>query len=273
MSVLLNHINELKVAEAFTKQAEIFDQLYGDDKVVQYKRKRVRDHILKYAKEKGSMLELNCGTGEDAIFFAQKGFQVHATDISSGMLDVLKRKVKGSVYENRITTELCSFTELEMLSGRRAFDYLYSNLGGLNCTADLNKVLESLGDLVREGGVITLVIISKFCLWEFLLMFKGKFTTAFRRILSANGRAAQVEGKNFRCWYYNPSFLRKSLKDKFDLIDLEGLCTIVPPSYIYNFADKYPKGFQLMINTEERLKNKWPWNRTGDYFIISFRRK
>lgn len=273
MSVLLNHINELKVSEAFTRQAEVFDQLYADDKIVRYKRRRVRHHILEHAKKNGSMLELNCGTGEDAIFFAQKGFKVHATDISKGMLDVLKKKIQGSVYEDRVTTEQCSFTELELLSEKQTYDYVYSNLGGLNCTADLNKVLQSLGSLVKQGGVVTLVIISRFCLWESLLLFKGKFKTAFRRLLAAKGSYAQVEGKKFNCWYYRPSFVQKSLEDKFDLIELEGLCTIVPPSYIYNFADKYPRAFQQMVNKEERLKDKWPWNRIGDYFIISFRKR
>ncbi|MGZ3951825.1 MAG: class I SAM-dependent methyltransferase, partial [Flavisolibacter sp.] len=258
---------------AFTKQAEIFDQLYADDKVVRYKRKRVRHHILKYAQEGGHMLELNCGTGEDAIYFAQKGFRVHATDISSGMLEVLRKKIKGSVYEGRVTTEQCSFTELEMLSDKQAYDYIYSNLGGLNCTADLERVLKSLGGLVKQGGVVTLVIISKFCLWESLLLFKGKFRTAFRRLLSNKGSRAQVEGKTFKCWYYNPSFVKKGLSDMFNYIDLEGLCTIVPPSYIYHFAEKYPKAFQFMISTEERLKQRWPWNRVGDYFIISFRKR
>jgi ubiquinone/menaquinone biosynthesis C-methylase UbiE len=272
MSVLSNHINELKASEAFTKQSGVFDQLYGDDAIIQYKRQRVREHILRYARPQTFMLELNCGTGEDAMFFARQGFKIHATDISTAMLDVLRKKTDSSFYEEKISTEQCSFTELEFLEADQ-FDYVYSNFGGLNCTGELEKVLHSFDNLIKPGGVVTLVIISKFCLWETLLLFKGKFKTAFRRFFSGKGRRAHIEGNFFKCWYYSPSFIKKHLEGKFEFLSLEGLCTIVPPSYIENFAQKHFKLFNLFRKMENKVKAKWPWNRTGDYFIISFQKK
>jgi ubiquinone/menaquinone biosynthesis C-methylase UbiE len=273
MSVLSNHINELAAAAAFSKQANAFDGLYNNDTIIQYKRKRVREHILKYSSPESSMLELNCGSGEDAIFFAQEGFAVHATDISGVMLNVMKEKMNGTLYEDRISIEQCSFTELESLQNRGPFDYVYSNFGGLNCTSQLDKVLNSLDEIVKPGGVVTLVIISKFCLWETLLLFKGKLKTAFRRFFSANGRKARVEGTYFSCWYYSSSFIRKHLQSKFEFLSLEGLCSIVPPSYIERFAEKYPKSFGFLVRKENGLKCNWPWKMMGDYFIISFRKK
>jgi len=273
MSVLSNHINELKAAEAFSKQSKVFDRLYNNDAIIQYKRQRVREHILKYALAGNSMLELNCGSGEDAIFFAMQGFEVHATDISDGMLNVLKEKIIGDLYEDRISIEQCSFTELESLQNTGPFNYVYSNFGGLNCTSQLEKVLSSLDEIVKPGGVLTLVIISKFCLWETLLLFKGKFKTAFRRFLSDKGRKAHVEGSYFKCWYYSSSSIKKHLQSKFEFLSLEGLCSIVPSSYIKDFAEKYPKSFQFLVQKENKLKARWPWNRIGDYFIISFRKK
>lgn len=273
MSVLTNHINELKAAEAFTKQSRVFDQLYNDDLIIQYKRKRVREHILKYAESECNMLELNCGSGEDAIFFAKKGFTVHATDVSTGMLEVLKQKIYSTGYNDKISFEECSFTELECLQVKQSFDYVYSNFGGLNCTTELEKVLSSLNAVVSPGGTVTLVIISKFCLWETLMLFKGKFKTAFRRFFSDKGRKAHVEGNFFKCWYYSPSFIKKHLQTDFDLLRIEGLCTIVPPSYIENFGEKYPGVFSFLKKKEGQLKAKWPWNRIGDYFIISLRKR
>jgi len=273
MNRLSNDINELDVAAAFTQQSKVFDQLYTGNIIIEYKRKRFREHILSYAKKNASMLELNCGTGDDAIFFSQRGFTIHATDISKGMLDVLGKKLGTNQNKDSITVEQCSFTDLNSLQFKGPFDYIYSNFGGLNCTPDLEKVLHSLGSLVKPGGVITLVIISKFCLWEILLMFKGKFKTAFRRFFATKGRKANVEERAFKCWYYSPSFVKKSMKDQFEFLSLEGLCSIVPPSYIEDFAKKYQKSFRLLANKENRLKSHWPWNQMGDYFIISFRRK
>jgi ubiquinone/menaquinone biosynthesis C-methylase UbiE len=273
MNSLSSHINELRAAEAFSKQALVFDQLYSSNAIIRYKRKRVRTHMLRRIKPESNLLELNAGTGEDAIYFAQKGYKVHATDISEGMLEMLNKKLDEQMLTELVSTEQCSFSELELLKQRGPYDAVYSNFGGLNCTGELQKVLSSLDPLIKPGGVLTMVIISPFCMWEFLLMFRGRFKTAFRRFFSGRGRKARVEGTSFTCWYYSSSFVKQQLHDKFDLIGLEGLCTLVPPSYIEGFAEKHPKAYEFLRSIENRWKNRWPWKYWGDYYIISFRKK
>jgi len=265
--------NEEKTEEAFTKQSSVFDEIYSCDSIVNYKRDRVRAHVLQYLNPGGSILELNSGTGEDALFFARQGHKVHATDISFGMQQQLKRKVEHNGLSKLITNELCSFTKLAQLQNKGPYDYIFSNFAGLNCTGELGAVLASFPDLLNPDGIITLVILPEFCLWETLLIFKGKFRTALRRFFSANGRRAHVEGVYFTCWYYNASYIIDQLKDSFDLLTVEGLCTIVPPSYIEGFAEKYPTAFQYLKRAEDKLKYKWPWKFIGDYYIISLRKK
>jgi ubiquinone/menaquinone biosynthesis C-methylase UbiE len=221
-----------------------------------------------------SILELNAGTGLDAVFFARLGHRVHATDISEGMQTKLKEKVKALGLDGKVTAELCSFTDLEGLRNKGPYDHVFSNFAGLNCTHELGRVLRSLGPLLKPGGVATLVILPKFALWEMLMLFKGRFRTAFRRLRSGRkGAPARVEGIHFRCWYYSPSFVIRTLKDTFSLLQLEGLCTIVPPSYIEHFAERHPAAFRWLSEREDRWKGKWPWRSIGDYYIISLKKK
>lgn len=265
--------NEQKAAAAFTGQASVFDDLYSADTIINYKRCRVRRHILKHLAPGSSILELNCGTGEDATWFAGKGFKVHATDISAGMLYQLVQKLERLKMKTKVSFELCSYTNLSELKTKGPYDLIFSNFAGLNCTGELDKVLASFSPLIKPNGVVTLVVLPKFCLWETLLLFKGKFRTAFRRFFSGYGRKARVEGTYFKCWYYNPSYIIKRLNEEFELIGLEGLCTIVPPSYIEGFAEKYPSAFKFLRRWENKLKAKWPWKYIGDYYIISMRKK
>jgi len=258
---------------AFDKQSEIFDKLYATDTIINYKRKRVREHIEKYLKPESRLLELNAGTGEDAIYFATHGHRVHATDSSRGMLEKLCEKVRIHNLDASITTEICSYTELENLQEKKSFDYIFSNFAGLNCTNQLDKVLDALYYLLKPAGFVTLVVLPGFCLWEFLLLFKGKFKTAFRRFSGKKGTKAHIEGEYFRCWYYNPSFIRKHLKATFKLESLEGLCSLVPPAYFKDFAEKYPKTYTFLKKKENSLKEKWPWNLIGDYYIITLQKK
>jgi ubiquinone/menaquinone biosynthesis C-methylase UbiE len=273
MDTLNSDINEVRAAVAFSRQSPVFDKLYSKNAIIQYKRQRVRTHLMALLDPKSEILELNSGTGEDAIFFAQQGHHVHATDISEGMMEELKRKTRANNLNASIGCETISYTKLSALRHQGPFDCIFSNFAGLNCTDKLDQVLKDFGALLRPGGIVTLVILPKFCLWETLLVFKGKFKTAFRRFFAGRGRTAHVEGVHFRCWYYSPRFITKHLRDKFDLIGVEGVCTIVPPSYIENFAEKCPRSFSLLTKWEDRLKNKWPWRNIGDYYIISFKRR
>jgi len=266
-------MNEQLAKEAFSRQAKVFDQLYGADEIIHYKRRRVWQHIEKLLQPRSHILELNAGTGDDAIHFAEQGHLVHATDISEMMQEQLKQKVNSRNLNDCISTEICSFTELEHLKKKGPYDHIFSNFAGLNCTDRLDKVLSSFSGLLKPGGNLTMVILPKFCLWEFLLLFKGRFKTAFRRFSGKKGTAAHIEGIHFRCWYYNPAFVKKALKGSFDVTALEGLCTWVPPSYFQDFANKHSGLFRYLVKKENKLKSRWPWRAVGDYYIISLKKK
>jgi ubiquinone/menaquinone biosynthesis C-methylase UbiE len=273
MSMAMQYTNEQQAEAAFSRQSGIFDRIYSGNAIVNYKRMRVRRHVLQYLEPESDILELNSGTGEDALFFARLGHHIHATDISQGMQAQLMYKVQAAGMEDSVSNELCSFTELSQLQNKGPYDLVFSNFAGLNCTGHLDKVVLSLPPLLKPGGMITMAILPEFCLWETLLLVKGKFKTAFRRFFSRNGRKAHLEGIYFNCWYYNPSYVIKTLEKDFDVLGLEGLCTIVPPSYIENFAVKYPLTYRKLCRLEDRLKTSWPWRFIGDYYIISLRKK
>lgn len=264
--------NEEQSAKAFSLQSKIFDGLYSSDSIIQYKRERVRNVVQQFCKKGSDILELNSGTGEDAIWFAGQGHTVHATDIAADMQDVLRSKVAALNLQEKITTECISFTDLENLEKQKSYDLVFSNFAGLNCTGQLDKVLHSLPPLLKPGGTVILVLLPKFCLWELLLLFKGKFKTAFRRFFSSKGVAARVEGTHFRCWYYNPSYVIDNMQKEFTTLTVEGLCTLVPPSYLAGFAEKYPRLFSFLKKRESKWKAKWPWRSIGDYYIIALRK-
>jgi ubiquinone/menaquinone biosynthesis C-methylase UbiE len=266
--------NEQQVAAAFSKQAGGFDDYDAGNTIINYKRNRVREHVLRYLPAAGSILELNAGTGTDAVWFAERGYRVHATDISGGMQEKLREKVQLRGMGDKVTTELCSFTALDTLKERGPYDLIYSNFAGLNCTAELDRVLGSFSPLLKPGGQVSLVILPRFCLWETLMALRGKFRTAFRRPLSGRGGTrSHVEGHYFRCWYYSPLYVVRNLGREYELLSVEGLCTLVPPSYIEGFAERHPMAYRVLRVLENKWKGRWPWKYMGDYYIISLRKK
>lgn len=265
-------MNDLKqeqdVDAAFSKQSPIFDETDRQNNLLLWMRDRVHKEVLAHIKKDAYLLELNCGTGIDALFFAQQGIRVKATDNAAGMLEQLHRKIADNGLEEMITAERCSFNNLEKLGNEPQFDYVFSNFGGLNCTDRLDKVLHDIDRLLKPGGSFTLVIMPRVCLWEMLLLFKGYFKTAFRRF-KKGGTRARVEGVYFTCYYYNPQYIIEALGKNYTVESLKGLAITVPPPYIEQFTEKHPRLFKKLERWENKLWNKAPFNRWGDHFMIT----
>jgi ubiquinone/menaquinone biosynthesis C-methylase UbiE len=258
------------IAEAFSLTAEKYDQFAEDHPHLSRLRSKVYAHLSRFLPEAGSVLELNSGTGIDAAHLAQAGYRVHATDISPGMLALVQRKRSEFGLADRLTVQRCSFTDLGQVQGV-PYDAVFSNLGGLNCIADLRPIIEQLPLVLRSGGIVTWVLMPRICLWEVLAgVFSGQFRTAFRR-LSRKGTTAHLEGKYFKIYYFSPREVIASFSSVYKLLSLEGLSVITPPAESRNLAKRHPRIYNALARFDDRLSRLPPWWGWGDFFIISFR--
>ncbi len=262
--------NEINVDKAFSKQSLIFDELYNSNSLTAYYREIFRHEVDLNIAEKSSILEINCGTGIDALYFAGKGHKILATDLSTGMINELTNKIQDLKLGNNIESKVLSYHELYKL-GDTKFDYIVSGFGGLNCTNKLNQVLSQFPSILNDKGKITLAIMPKICPWEILMLFKGKFKTAFRRFRKRT--PAHIEGEHFYCYYYNPGYIIETLKKEFKLVSLKGVFITVPPDFIHNFIEKYPKLFLLFSRIDRRICTIFPFTQWCDYYIITLQKK
>src|SRR5512144_1244706 len=105
------------IAEAFSRTAEKYDSFAQDHPHLTRMRDKVYAHVMKYVPPGMHILELNAGTGTDAVQLAQRGYSVHATDIAPGMLARLREKVNILRLHYRVTVEEQSFLSLENTEG------------------------------------------------------------------------------------------------------------------------------------------------------------
>ena len=97
------------VQRAFSKQAEHFDQDDIGNPILDAWRKRIYAHVERFMKKESSILEINAGTGIDALYFVAQGHQVHATDISAGMVNKIREKVSRTGVHEALTVQQFSF--------------------------------------------------------------------------------------------------------------------------------------------------------------------
>ncbi len=259
------------VSAAFSRQSSSFDDIEENNEILQWMRMQIHAHCSRHFNPGDHILELNCGTGIDAVFFAEQGMKVHATDLSDGMLGELKKKIEENNFQDKISVQQCSFTELQKIE-KNNFDHIFSDFGGLNCVKEIDKVIASFKPLLKPGGTATLVIMPPVCPWETLLALKGNFKTAFRRF-NKNGAESHLEGERFLSYYFTSSTIISDFGKEYEVMELQGLGSFVPPSYLDSFPRKQPGLFKRLKFLDEKLCHTFPFNRWADHFILTMRLK
>ena len=225
------------------------------------------------------VLELNCGTGEDALWLARQGWRVLATDVSAEMVEVARAKAaaqlsescqlsESSPAEKRLQFQMCSFTEISRFSGEK-FDLVFSNFGGLNCASpeDLKKLSLDLQKLIAPGGVFVAVVMSRFC-WQETLYFllKGKPREAFRRWNRKPVNAHLDEKITVPTWYFSPNEIQRYFSD-FQVKRVLPVGFWLPPSYLNPFFEKRPRLLGFLNFLEKNCTPAW-LAPASDHFLI-----
>ncbi len=257
------------ISEAFSLTAERYDSFAQDHPHLTRMRNKVYAHVQRHIPPGARVLELNAGTGTDAVQLALRGYRVHATDIAPGMLERLRGKVDELKLQGRITVEARSFLSLDDVPGA-PFDAVFSDLGGLNCVRDLSPVIAQLPKVLRPGGIVTWVIMPHVCLWEMAEVFRGHFRLAFRRF-SHEAVRANLEGLHFDVYYFSPRQVLDWFGPDYELLALEGLSVLTPTAESKSFARLFPRVYRALAWLDDRLSPHWPWSGWGDFFMLSLR--
>src|SRR5688500_9177279 len=151
----------------FDHIASTYDSVFTRSAIGQFQRKRVWKYIENVIPDlKGfEMLELNCGTGEDALLFGERGFNIVATDIGQEMLKITQKKAEQVSLQHRISSHYLDLDSFNETLFDKKFDLVFSNFGGLNGLnpESLRKLLQNLPSILNPGGRFVGVIMPKFC--------------------------------------------------------------------------------------------------------------
>ncbi len=257
---------------AFDSASRTFDE---DDKangILLWMRARAYDIYLKHFKKGDCLLELNSGTGIDAVYLASKGIKVHCTDISTGMLDHLSSKIETLGLSQMISYELKPFDNISEVTGGK-FNGAISNFGGLNCIPDFTKLSRDISSKLAPDGKFIAVVIGKYCPWEiFYYLLKFKPSIAFRR-LKAGGLDANLNGEKIRTFYFTPSTFAKFFGGEFTVEKIYSHGLYTPPPYLVNIYNKLKPFVKLLMKFDEITRGLFPFNCFGDHFIIVMKKK
>ena len=269
-SVLINHLQHTK--ESFNKIAGSYDRRDNQNPILLWMRSVVHKVYLKHISQKSSILELNAGTGVDAVFLANNGFKVFATDISPGMIKALEANALNQVAEGSIQCSVKSFDEIASLP-RTDFNAVISNFGGLNCINDFSKLSYDISNKLATGGLFIAVVMNKFCPWEMFYYFCRLDFKNARRRLTKNGIYADLNGEKVKTFYFSPAEFGRHFSEHFDIKKIFTLGYFTPPPYLAGIYNRFKPLVKLFMALDNLIKGIFPFNRFGDHFIIVMEKK
>jgi ubiquinone/menaquinone biosynthesis C-methylase UbiE len=225
---------------AFDQLASEYDRLWTRSAVGHLQREAVWRHIAMLFKPGQAVLDLGCGTGEDALRLMQAGLRVRAIDASRAMVKVARDR---GVDAETLPIEDCDFLE-------ESFDAVLSDFGAFNCVEDIESLREPLARLVRPGGYMAICVIGRFCAWETAwALLRGQPAKAFRR-----WRNSMMSSMGMRVFYPSRSRLEAAFHPKFKLASWCGIGLCIPPSYVTGLS----VGVLSKLDAVDRRVAHWP---------------
>jgi hypothetical protein len=262
----------LKMQMEFNKAAAHYDDTFTNTIVGRAQRNQVWKLLQSVVKKGNKVLELNAGTGEDALFFLKKKCEVTITDGATNMLNIAKQKVG---TESLATFQLLNLKNTSQLDHLSNYELIFSNFGGLNClsTDDINKLASALAKKMDVYGKIILVLMSKKCLWERLYYsWKGEKTKSNRRNTNMSMQVI-VDGSSVTTFFYDPKEIIAQFSPYFNIVKTRPIGFFVPPSYLNNWLEKRKYLGKTLIVLDRLVSSFNGLSNYADHFYVEFNKK
>lgn len=262
---------------AFDQIANIYDQQFSYSEIGKLQRKEVWKYLdaLLTTSDTLNILELNCGTGVDAIYMAKKGHKVLATDISGEMVKATLRKVSHHGLKDKVSVLQLGFDQLDEWFVGQRFDLVVSNFGGLNCidSTALQRLAYDITGLLNPGGRFVAVVMPEKCMMETMYFSsKFRFKEAFRRS-SSNPVMADLSGTGVATWYHSPKKVKRIFSGAFQQVQTKPIGFLVPPSYTEPFFSKHGWLLKMLDRGEQMLHGISGLSALSDHYLIDLELK
>ncbi len=260
--------------QAFDPLAPTYDKAFTDTIIGRYLREQVHARLARHFQAGSHILELGCGTGEDALWLVERGVRVLATDVSAGMLTAARAKTAGNPL---IEVERLDLNALPETFQGQPFNGAFSNFGPLNCLGEWRTLAAWLAQRVQPGGIVGLGVMSPLCLWETLWHgLHGDFGPATRRWRQTTFQP-QTETAGFNplpipIHYPTIRRLTSDFRPHFQRVYVRPLGLFLPPSDVFPAIEKRPRLLNRLLGLEARMGKYSKLALFADHYWVEFQK-
>ena len=258
-------------ALVFDQMAREYDDVFTNSMIGRAQRETVWNMLTQIFGSGDHILELNCGTGEDALFLARNGVSVTACDTSEQMIRIASSRLRTEAPHAAVEFNLLPTERLRDLKTTVTFDGAFSNFSGLNCVPNLKQTAQDLATLLSSGAPLLVCLSTRFCLWEMAwFVLHGNYRKAFRR---CTGHATVRKGEfTVDVFYHTVRKLQTLFSPSFVLRSCTGVGVTVPPSYVEASIRNHPKLLRMLSTIDKAIASSPGVRVFGDHILLHFER-
>jgi SAM-dependent methyltransferase len=237
-------------SSAFDELAADYDRSFTRSACGMTLRAMVWERLPRVFGTRPRILEIGCGTGEDALYLARAGYRVVAVDVSEEMIRIARLKAISAGCAERIEFHAMPIEALHTLPREQRFDGVFSNFGAINCVADVGRLARNLALRMPPGAPLMFVVMGRHVPWEWAwYLARGDRRRAFRRLDRAG-----VRWRGLTIHYPTPSELAGALAPMFDTQRRAALGFALPPSYAAHWLDSRPRMLAALTGLERLMQ-------------------
>ncbi len=252
----------------FDQLAHAYDVSFTHTQVGRTLREMVWSRLELAFRESDRILEIGCGTGEDALHLACRGMSVVAIDASRQMIEVARGKADGHLFSERIEFRHVPMEDLGTAFQGERFDGLFSNFGAINCVRDLRSLIDSVADRLAPGAPLVWVVMGRYVPWEWAwFLLRGDWRRAFRRM-----RSDGVRWRGLTIDYPTPAHLQALLRPRFAIRRVIPLGFVLPPSYAAGWLERAPRSLRALARLERMAQRLGMLASCADHYIVEAHR-
>jgi SAM-dependent methyltransferase len=269
----------LQTRKAFDALSRTYDHSEETNELLLRLRTQTWDLLTDVFLPDSRLLDLGCGTGIDAVYLAERGCRVVATDLSPAMVErtrdrAAKAGVSQCIDARTLAIEDLTVDEAE-LSALKAehFDGIYSNRGPLNCVDDLDAVAQACASLLPASGTFVATVIGRICPWEVLYYaLRGRWSRARLR-RRREFVAIPLQGQTIPTRYFTPREFYRAFSPYFALTYYRGLGIFLPPTYLAPLCRRFPGPSAAAAWLDDALGGLPGFRNAGDMFLVVLTRR
>lgn len=261
----------------FDKISGAYDREFSEGFSGSEQRKSIHRYLTKYVLQKKlisahpSILELNGGTGTDALFLHSLGCHVSYSDGSREMVTVAAQKFSNhNVFIDASVINLNNPSEHQ-----KKYDLIFSNFSGLNCvSADQLTILFKWIDqiLTPEGDFIAVVFGTNPLIERLFFALKGNKKGFFRR-RKVYQEAGSSRDDSFPVYYFSPGDMKRICPKEFYVFHIQPVGFFIPPGFLSSRIEKYKSICKWIARAEEWVSQYAFLANASDHYLIHFKKR